>query len=134
MASAVASTFGRAALTLGAIVVMGAPLAAQSRSYAGQSALPTARHVAANAAPAGAPRWACKTDCVVKLDHIDDARRLEPAGPLPAIASTNAKRVPDNLVKRTRTPVEDAVFESLDRSDRAKHYRYRRADGTKPAN
>jgi hypothetical protein len=132
MASFVAATVGRAIALVGASVMLSAPLTAQSRAYAGQSALPTARHVAANPAPAGAPRWACKTDCVVKLDKMDDARRLEPAGPLPAITPTSVKRVPDNLVKRTRTPVEDAVFESLDRSDRAKHYKYRRADGTKP--
>jgi hypothetical protein len=123
-------------LVIGAAVGLAGALLASTAgaqgAFVGQSALPTARHTPANPQPAGQPRWACKTDCVVKLEKVADILRPEPPGPLPAVAANGGYRVPNNLVKRTRTPVEDAVFTSLDKSDRALGYRYKRPDGTKP--
>lgn len=114
-----------------AACLMATSVEAQGR-YVGQSPLPTAKFTAANPAPAGAPRWACKTDCVVKLDNVAQVRQPEPDAPLAAVVPGTRRHVPSNLTKRTRPAVEDAVFESLDKSDRAKHYKYKRADGTKP--
>jgi hypothetical protein len=133
MPSFPSSVVARAVAAAVLAALLSAPLRAQSSGYAaGMSALPTAKHTAANPVPANLPRWACKTDCVVKLQYMDDARRLEPMAPLSAIVPTSQHRVPNNLVKRTRPPVEDAVFWSLDKSDRARHYKYKPADGTKP--
>jgi hypothetical protein len=120
-----------AAALLAALALSASPAEAQGR-YAGQSRLPTGTFVAANPAPAGAAVWRCKTDCVVKLETIAEVRAPEPPPALPAMATNGGYRVPNNLVKRTRTAVEDAVFESLDKSDRAKGYKYKVPDGTRP--
>ncbi|MCU0648038.1 MAG: hypothetical protein MUF00_08590 [Gemmatimonadaceae bacterium] len=121
----------RALLRLASCVVASTALAlpAQAQRYPGQSALPTARGVAANPMPAGAPRWACKTDCVVKLEKVSDITRLEPPAPLAATVPASFRPLPNALVKRTRSPVEDAVFPAYDRSDRSLGYRYKWPDG-----